>query len=150
MSPALPADMDGPQLSKSSRTFSASALRERLSNLTTSPLRPVVALHASIELNTTKTQATDPRRRLLVYLAFGLHVPLSLPLVRPVYGVSLHRAQRQVTRRPSSIPALWPFIAVYIVWMRWIDKSPEHGTRLSPWFRSLIIWKYFAEYYPAS
>lgn len=50
----------------------------------------------------------------------------------------------------SSIPALWPFLALYIAWIRWIDKSPEHGTRLNPWFRSLKIWKYFAEYYPAS
>lgn len=50
----------------------------------------------------------------------------------------------------SSFPALWPFLAIYIAWVQWIDKCPEHGTRLSPWFRSLKIWQYFAEYYPAS
>jgi hypothetical protein len=39
---------------------------------------------------------------------------------------------------------------VYYVWIRYIDKSPEHGGRISPWFRSLKIWQYFAEYYPVS
>ena len=50
----------------------------------------------------------------------------------------------------SSIPPLWPFLAVYLFWVRCIDKSPENGGRTSQWFRSLSFWKYFADYYPAS
>ncbi|EIW75198.1 diacylglycerol-acyltransferase [Coniophora puteana RWD-64-598 SS2] len=49
-----------------------------------------------------------------------------------------------------SVPALWPFIATYWIWVHYIDTSPAYGTRLSPWFRSLKIWQYFADYYPAS
>ncbi|EGN97010.1 hypothetical protein SERLA73DRAFT_185286 [Serpula lacrymans var. lacrymans S7.3] len=49
-----------------------------------------------------------------------------------------------------SIPALWPFLIAYLLWMFLIDNSPELGGRLSPWFRSLSFWKYFADYYPAS
>ncbi|KIM68227.1 hypothetical protein SCLCIDRAFT_1186762 [Scleroderma citrinum Foug A] len=125
--------MDGRPLDISSRTLSASSLREKLSNLTTSPLRPVIALHASIDFVPGKI----PRKRRFQTLSvavwstcFVLCTSLFLYL--------------------CSIPALWPLIAVYLVWMTWIDKSPEHGTRLSPWFRSLKIWEYFADYYPAS
>lgn len=50
----------------------------------------------------------------------------------------------------SSYPPLWPLLSVYYVWANWIDKSPEHGGRTSPWFRSLKFWTYFADYYPAS
>ncbi|KAJ8586171.1 diacylglycerol acyltransferase [Rhizopogon salebrosus TDB-379] len=49
-----------------------------------------------------------------------------------------------------SIPALWPFLVMYMIWIFCIDTSPAYGSRLSPWFRSLKIWQYFAEYYPAS
>ncbi|KAL4062540.1 diacylglycerol acyltransferase-domain-containing protein [Scleroderma citrinum] len=125
--------MDGRPLDNSSRTFSASSLREKLTNLTSSPLRPVVALHASIDFVPTKI----PRKRRFQTLAVAVW---STTLV---LSISLFLYM-------CSIPAFWPFIAVYLVWMSWIDKSPEHGTRLSPWFRSLRIWQYFAEYYPAS
>ena len=50
----------------------------------------------------------------------------------------------------SSIPPLWPLLAVYLFWVRCVDKSPENGGRTSQWFRSLSFWKYFADYYPAS
>ena len=49
----------------------------------------------------------------------------------------------------SSYPPLWPFLLVYMIWIH-IDSAPEHGGRLSPWFRSIRFWKFFAEYYPAS
>ncbi|KAI0794243.1 DAGAT-domain-containing protein [Fomes fomentarius] len=49
-----------------------------------------------------------------------------------------------------SFPPLWPFLAAYWIWIAYIDKSPEHGGRLSPWFRSSRFWRHFAEYYPAS
>lgn len=50
----------------------------------------------------------------------------------------------------SSIPALWPFLALYLIWVRWIDDAPEKGGRSSQWFRSSRFWRYFADYYPAS
>ncbi|TFY61185.1 hypothetical protein EVG20_g7148 [Dentipellis fragilis] len=50
----------------------------------------------------------------------------------------------------SSFPPLWPILLPYVIWALYIDKAPEHGGRLSPWFRSIRFWKYFAEYYPAS
>ncbi|KAF7357016.1 DAGAT-domain-containing protein [Mycena venus] len=49
-----------------------------------------------------------------------------------------------------SYPPLWPFLAMYQVWALWLDRSPEHGGRTSPWFRSAKFWTYFADYYPAS
>ncbi|KAJ7725259.1 diacylglycerol acyltransferase-domain-containing protein [Mycena olivaceomarginata] len=49
-----------------------------------------------------------------------------------------------------SYPPLWPFLGMYQIWALWIDKSPEHGGRTSPWFRSIKFWTYFADYYPAS
>jgi len=48
-----------------------------------------------------------------------------------------------------AIPALWPFIGLYVVFI-YFDKSPEHGGRVNPWVRGHAIWKYFADYYPAS
>ena len=50
----------------------------------------------------------------------------------------------------SSIPPLWPLLALYLIWFRWIDEAPEKGGRSSQWFRSSRFWKYFADYYPAS
>jgi 2-acylglycerol O-acyltransferase 2 len=50
----------------------------------------------------------------------------------------------------SSYPPLWPIILIYLVWVRYLDTSPEDGGRRSEWFRSLKAWQYFAEYYPAS
>ncbi|KAI6023843.1 hypothetical protein PISMIDRAFT_430466 [Pisolithus microcarpus 441] len=125
--------MEGRAFTSSSRVSSASALREKLTDLTTSPLRPVVALHASIDFVPTRI----PRKRRLQTLAVAVWSTVLIICI----SLFLYLC---------SIPALWPFIAVYLVWMSWIDKSPVHGTRLSPWFRSLKIWRYFAEYYPAS
>ncbi|KAF8548717.1 DAGAT-domain-containing protein [Imleria badia] len=123
----------GHPFSASTRTLSASALRERLSRLTPSPLRPVAALHASIDFAPTKI----PRRRRLQTMVIAAWSTLL------VYSIFLFLML-------CSIPALWPFLAIYVAWINWIDKSPENGTKLSPWFRSLKIWQYFAEYYPAS
>ncbi|KIY51889.1 diacylglycerol-acyltransferase [Fistulina hepatica ATCC 64428] len=49
-----------------------------------------------------------------------------------------------------SFPCLWPFLVVYYIWARWIDKSPINGGRMSTWFRSLSFWTYFADYYPTA
>ncbi|KAL1718115.1 diacylglycerol acyltransferase [Schizophyllum commune] len=49
-----------------------------------------------------------------------------------------------------SFPPLWPILAVYYVWIRWIDQSPNHGGRSSEWARTSRFWRYFADYYPVS
>ncbi len=67
-------------------------------------------------------------------------------LARPPSGVESRLTEDCACR---SFPQLWPFLAAYWIWM-YIDKSPEKGGRLSPWFRSTAFWRYFAEYYPAS
>ncbi|KAF9234099.1 diacylglycerol acyltransferase-domain-containing protein [Melanogaster broomeanus] len=126
----------GRPVTSATRTLSASALRDRLSNLTTSPLRPVVALqelHTSIDYVPTKI----PRKRRLQTMVVAAWSTLL------IYSIFFFLML-------CSVPPLWPFLAMYVVWILWIDKSPENGMRLSPWFRSLKIWKYFAEYYPAS
>lgn len=64
-----------------------------------------------------------------------------------VYCIAPFKANSNVR---SSFPPLWPFLAVYVIWARFFDASPEHGGRMSPWFRSWRFWKYFADYYPAS
>ncbi|KIJ55483.1 hypothetical protein M422DRAFT_63543 [Sphaerobolus stellatus SS14] len=48
-----------------------------------------------------------------------------------------------------SVPFLWPFIIVYVIWIH-IDPAPEHGGRRSQWVRRLGFWRHFAEYYPVS
>ncbi|EJD07520.1 diacylglycerol-acyltransferase [Fomitiporia mediterranea MF3/22] len=37
-----------------------------------------------------------------------------------------------------------------MIWVYFVDSSPENGGRSSHWFRSMRFWTYFAEYYPAS
>ncbi|KAI6006676.1 diacylglycerol acyltransferase-domain-containing protein [Pisolithus orientalis] len=110
--------MEGRVITRSPSTFSASALP-------TSPLRPVVSLHASIDF----VPAKIPRKRRLQTLAVAVWSTVI------IISVSLFLYL-------CSIPALWPLIAVYLIWMSWIDKT--HGSA------SLKLWRYFAEYYPAS
>ncbi|KAH7910231.1 diacylglycerol acyltransferase-domain-containing protein [Hygrophoropsis aurantiaca] len=124
----------GRAFSSASRSISASSLRERLSKITAAtPLRPVAALHANIDFVPTRI----PRKRRLQMMMVAMW-SVMLPLTSFIFLML------------CSIPALWPFIAAYLVWIFYIDKSPERGDRLSPWFRSLKIWEYFADYYPAS
>lgn len=73
---------------------------------------------------------------------------IPLPMVRP--SPALHTLLTDLRGDSSSIPAIWPFLAVYMIWIRWIDKSPVTGGRSSVWFRGSRFWKYFADYYPAS
>lgn len=84
----------------------------------------------------------------MVHLAGYVGLPFSNSMVRGCFLLLVFYSPCMLPS--SSIPALWPFLAIYVAWIRWIDKCPEHGTRLSPWFRSSKIWQYFAEYYPAS
>ncbi|KAG2057478.1 DAGAT-domain-containing protein [Suillus hirtellus] len=124
----------GHDLTTFSRTISASSLGGRLTKLTGAPLRrPVAALHASIDFVPTKI----PRKRRLQTMVVAVW---SVLLVTSCF----------VFLMLCSIPALWPFLVMYLIWIFWIDKSPAYGNRLAPWFRSLKIWQYFAEYYPAS
>ncbi|KAG2141965.1 diacylglycerol acyltransferase-domain-containing protein, partial [Suillus clintonianus] len=110
-----------------------SSRRGRLTKLTGAPLRPVAALHASINFVPTKI----PRKRRLQMMVVAVW---SMLLVMSCF----------VFLMLCSIPVLWPFLAMYLIWIFCIDKSPSYGNRLTPWFRSLKVWQYFAEYYPAS
>ncbi|TBU39554.1 DAGAT-domain-containing protein [Dichomitus squalens] len=125
------------------RTVSSTSLRERLSSLsslTATPLNPVANLHAQIEFVPSKI----PRKRRLQTLAVAIW---STTIIWHVFPVpETHEAPFTL----SSFPPLWPLLAAYWIWIAYVDKSPEHGGRLSPWFRSLRFWRYFADYYPAS
>ncbi|KAI1790256.1 DAGAT-domain-containing protein [Ganoderma leucocontextum] len=118
------------------RTVSATSLRERLSSLsslTATPLKPVANLHAQIEFVPSKI----PRKRRLQTMTVAIW---STAIVWCTF----------VFLFLLSFPPLWPFLAAYLVWIAYIDKGPEKGGRLSPWFRSTPFWRYFADYYPAS
>ncbi|KII86073.1 hypothetical protein PLICRDRAFT_44532 [Plicaturopsis crispa FD-325 SS-3] len=121
------------RLSSASRTLSAGSLKERLSKLTAAPLAPVAALHANIDFVPSKI----PKKRRLQMMAVAIWSAL-MPLMFFAYLILW------------SFPPLWPVMATYFVWIYFIDKSPEHGGRMSPWFRSARFWKYFADYYPSS
>ncbi|KAG6840505.1 hypothetical protein C0991_006302 [Blastosporella zonata] len=118
------------KLTVASRNLSASSLRDRLSKLT---VTPVAALQANVNF----VPSQIPRKRRLQMLAVAVWSVMIV--ITAVVFLLL-----------CSIPPLWPFLAIYLVWARCFDDSPEHGGRMSPWFRSLRYWKYFADYYPAS
>ncbi|KAI0923609.1 hypothetical protein AcW1_006514 [Taiwanofungus camphoratus] len=115
------------------RSFSSSSLRERLTTLTSSPLRPVAALHTNIDFVPSKI----PRKRRLQTLAVAIW---STVIVWCTFAFLLL----------LSFPPLWPLLAAYMFWILCVNQSPEQGGRLSPWFRSARFWRYFADYYPAS
>jgi len=46
-------------------------------------------------------------------------------------------------------PSWWPFVFVYLVYI-FYDTAPEHGGRRLQIIRSLPIWSWFAQYFPAS
>ncbi|KAI5122490.1 hypothetical protein M0805_001399 [Coniferiporia weirii] len=83
-------------------------------------------------------------------------VPASIPPVRRLQTLSVAFYELLIPIMYSvffflcSYPPLWPLILTYVIWMYFIDKSPEYGGRSSQWVRSMRIWTYFAEYYPAS
>lgn len=78
-----------------------------------------------------------PRQRRLQTLAVAIY-ELLLPIMYSTFLLL------------CAFPPLWPALVYYIVWIYYLDKSPENGGRSSQWFRSMRFWKYFAEYYPAS
>ncbi|KAH9167488.1 DAGAT-domain-containing protein [Lactarius sanguifluus] len=113
-------------------TLSASLLKDRLSKLSVTPLRPVAALQARVDF----VPASIPRVRRLQTVAVALWTSI-IPIC---FSFTLFLL---------SYPPLWPFVIVYMIWIH-IDSAPERGGRVSPWFRSFRFWKFFAEYYPAS
>ncbi|ETW78817.1 hypothetical protein HETIRDRAFT_155947 [Heterobasidion irregulare TC 32-1] len=122
-----------PMLSSASRSLSSSSLKERLSKLTVTPLRPVQALQAHVEF----VPSHIPRARRLQTTVVAIW---STMIITTAFLFLLL----------CSFPPLWPFLAIYFIWLLYVDGGPEHGGRLSPWFRSLPFFKHFAEYYPAS
>ncbi|KAH9983907.1 DAGAT-domain-containing protein [Russula compacta] len=118
--------------SNSSRTLSASSLKDRLSKLSVTPSRPVAALQARVDF----VPASIPRVRRLQTVAVALWTTM-IPIC---FCLTLFLL---------SYPPLWPFMIIYIIWVQ-IDQAPERGGRMSPWFRTMRFWKFFAEYYPAS
>ncbi|KAJ8092844.1 diacylglycerol O-acyltransferase 1 [Marasmius tenuissimus] len=123
--------MNSPKLTISSRSLSASSLRDRLSAI--QPLKPITdSLHANIDF----VPARVPRKRRLQTLAVAVWSTLiALSLVFYIFL--------------WSFPPLWPFLILYYIWIQF-DQSPEKGGRTSQWFRGLSFWRYFADYYPAS
>ncbi|TFK69122.1 DAGAT-domain-containing protein [Pluteus cervinus] len=127
----------GGRLQAKQRQLSAGSLREKLSKLTATAATPlqnqVNALHANVKF----VPAQIPRKRRFQMLAVALwSVLLSLAMSFFFFL--------------CSFPPLWPFLAVYMIWVLYIDKSPEHGGRSSQFARSSIFFQYFADYYPAS
>ncbi|KDR80878.1 hypothetical protein GALMADRAFT_1112943 [Galerina marginata CBS 339.88] len=125
-----------PSFTTNSRTLSAGSLKDRLSKLAATPLsvpNPVAALHANLNF----VPAKIPRKRRLQMLAVAIW-SVMIVITTCAWLLLL------------SIPPLWPLLAIYFVWARWIDTSPERGGRSSQWFRSMRFWRYFADYYPAS
>lgn len=46
-----------------------------------------------------------------------------------------------------SLPPLWPLVIPYLIWIQF-DPAPESGGRTLGWMRRLIIWRWYAEYFP--
>ncbi|CAA7265177.1 unnamed protein product [Cyclocybe aegerita] len=123
-------------LSKASRTLSANTLKERLSKLAATPLNvpnPVAAALHNVEF----VPSQIPRKRRLQMLAVAMWSVMIV--IASCAWLML-----------CAIPPLWPFLTLYYIWARFIDRAPERGGRSSYWFRSSRFWKYFADYYPAS
>jgi 2-acylglycerol O-acyltransferase 2 len=43
--------------------------------------------------------------------------------------------------------SMWPFVTAYITYL-YFDVAPDHGGRKIDWMRRLVIWRWFAEYFP--
>ncbi|TDL23700.1 DAGAT-domain-containing protein [Rickenella mellea] len=121
------------KLSSANRSRSSSFMKDRLSKLTQLHATSVAAIQTHIEF----VPAKVPHVRRLQTLAVALWA-LLLPITLCLFLCL------------CTFPPLWPFIIVYMLWVHFWDAAPEHGGRSSQWFRSMRLWTYFAEYYPAS
>lgn len=174
--PAMPrstsSSKGSPNANIGQRQLSAGSLKERLSKLAT-PLQfqPVVALQANIECvavswvlqsskcndeyqlrtsqNSAKAEIADDGGSIMGGIDACICVAVHFPMVRMYswFGLTVIMRSFWLNR---SIPPIWPLLIIYLIWIMYIDGSPEHGGRRSPWFRSLIVWKYFGDYFPAS
>ncbi|KAH8833335.1 diacylglycerol acyltransferase-domain-containing protein [Flagelloscypha sp. PMI_526] len=120
-------------LSPSSRTLSASMLRERLLSLST----PMTEIGDTLKAHIDFVPIRVPRKRrlqLLAVAAFSVMIPCSI-----AFFIFL-----------CSFPPLWPFLAAYMIWIHFIDTAPVRGGRPSRRFRALPWFQYIADYYPAS
>ncbi|KAF7289446.1 Diacylglycerol o-acyltransferase [Mycena chlorophos] len=123
------------RLSNASRSLSAQSLKDKLGKLSTTPIVPKVA--TALQANIDFVPARIPRKRrlqTLVVALFSIAIPVAVALFLYL----------------CSYPPLWPLLVVYLIWVNYIDDGPENGTRSSDWFRSLKLWTYFVDYYPAS
>ncbi|KAF7727911.1 diacylglycerol O-acyltransferase 1 [Apophysomyces ossiformis] len=91
----------------------------------------------------TKSKQSDP-----------LIAPLNVPLTRRlqtlaviVWGIEPSFLVT-VFLLLCTIPALWPILIVYVVWVAF-DNAPENGGRRVQWVREWRLWRYFAGYFPA-
>lgn len=39
------------------------------------------------------------------------------------------------------MPAFWPLIIPYVIWIVYVDEAPRQGGRPKKWFKKLAIWK---------
>ncbi|KAL5492340.1 DGA1 [Sanghuangporus weigelae] len=108
-------------------------LKERLSQLKQSAHERAAGVIPKVDF----APAAVPRVRRLQTLAVSIY-ELLMPICLFVFFFA------------CSFPSLWPVAALYMIWVYFIDKSPERGGRSSQWFRSMRFWTYFAEYYPTS
>ncbi|KAG6817311.1 hypothetical protein H0H87_010328 [Tephrocybe sp. NHM501043] len=136
-------------LTSASRTLSASSLKDRLSKLSVTPINPVAALHANVKYvvgiffsssasetlhklcsctDTQETQAADVGSGGMVGHDCDNYRGVSSALVRPMPVI--YPKELTISTVLSSIPPVWPFLAIYLVWARCLDDSPEHGGRM--------------------
>ncbi|KAH6915714.1 DAGAT-domain-containing protein [Coprinopsis sp. MPI-PUGE-AT-0042] len=116
------------------RSLSASMLKESLTKLAEAPYsvsNSVAKLHANVNY----VPAQIPRKRRLQ--TFAVAIWSVLIIIAFVTWFLL-----------LSFPRLWPFLAVYYIWYRYIDDAPEQGGRRTRWVYKMSFWKYFADYYP--
>jgi hypothetical protein len=96
-----------------------------------------------------------PRKRrlqTLVVAIWSVMIPLSVVVFLVLWYVDLNPYKRLSLihfTSISSFPQIWPLLVLYQLYI-FVDKSPEQGGKTSHWFRSMRVWKYFADYYPAS
>lgn len=118
-------------------------------------LKPIPNLGLTIEF----APVHIPRHRRLQTAAvatWALMIPITLALFCLLWQVPCHLHFAFVLAKSisplflsSSIPILWPFILLYLLWA-FIDPAPERGGRPTRWVRELSFWRYFAAYYPVS
>ncbi|KAF5316800.1 hypothetical protein D9619_006738 [Psilocybe cf. subviscida] len=123
-------------LTQESRSLSANTLKDALSKLAASASTPIQPVAESLRANVNFVPAQIPRKRRLQMLAVAVWSVMIV--ITSCTWLLL-----------CSFPPLWPFLLVYYLWARYIDKAPIRGGRPN-WFRRSRFWRYFAEYYPAS